>query len=701
MGKYMKRLAVCVLAAGVMTAPFDAAAEEADSGEEARIVIYHTNDVHGSLEGEDEGSIGLAVVAGLKSEDPDAILVDAGDATQGMPVASLTKGNDVIRLMNLAGYDLMSAGNHEFDFGTEAFLANAELAEFPILAANIYDADGGLLMEGVQDGNEGCHTVVERDGITVGFFGLTTAQTATATNPAGIEGLTFADEAETAKQEISHLKEEGAEVVIAVAHLGDETAGAPYTSAGLAEAMTGEYAGELDVIIDGHSHTVENDIVNDVLIVQTGSNLNAVGKLTVSVESDGSVHAQEELLDAEALSEAEPDSEVSAGLAEIQDFQNEMLSEKIGRTDTTLWAGSIGDLAPTRFVETNYGDLAADAYAQAGRAMLETVGTEEEKKLPVIAAENGGGIREAIRNGDITLGGLTTTFPFSNTLYMKLVTPSVLYEVMELSGSCLEGQDKETGMLLQTEVFGGFLQISGFKVVFDPAAETGNKVVSITLDGQDEPLERTDTTTQIMMVSNNYIMEGGNDYTMLADIPKYAEAGGELETIRSYIEEHLENGVLTGYAGTQGRISYSGGDYEPSGYTAVIRIIDEDGEVCAGQEVRYRVDGGKEQTGTTDEDGILKVPLSDGGHGIRVSDGESENEVYADNYAGIGLVEDEYRTIPELTVSVGEAAKQDESEEAGVQTESGGTDGENNILAGVLLLLAAAAVITALAKYKK
>ena len=84
-----------------------------------------------------------------------------------------------------------------------------------------------------------------------------------------------------------------------------------------------------------------------------------------------------------------------------------------------------------------------------------------------------------------------------------------------------------------------------------------------------------------------------------------------------------------------------------------------------------------------------------------MSDGESENEVYADNYAGIGLVEDEYRTIPELTVSVGEAAKQDESEEAGAQTESGGTDGENNILAGVLLLLAAAAVITALAKYKK
>ena len=103
----------------------------------SEVVIYHTNDTHGYLAGDGESIIGIDQVAGLKESTPDSILVDAGDATQGLPLASLTKGADIIELMNLAGYDLMTAGNHEFDFGTDQFLSNVKLADFPILAANI------------------------------------------------------------------------------------------------------------------------------------------------------------------------------------------------------------------------------------------------------------------------------------------------------------------------------------------------------------------------------------------------------------------------------------------------------------------------------------------------------------------------------------------------------------------------------------
>ena len=617
------------------------AAENTADGSSQEIVIYHTNDTHGYLQGDGESIIGIDLVAGLKKSAPDSILVDAGDATQGLPLASLTKGADVIRLMNLAGYDLMAAGNHEFDFGTDQFLANVQLADFPILAANIY-RDGSPLLQGAQEGNDGCHTIIERNGIQIGFFGLTTADTATSTNPAGIADLEFKDEIETAKEEIDHLEAEGADVIIAMCHMGDMDASC--TSADLAEAMTGEYQDKIDVIIDGHSHTIENEETNGILIVQTGSGLTGIGKLTLQIDGD-QVSAAEELLDLAALSDIAPDEAVAEELSQITDSQSDLLSETVGSSETTLWAGQVGVVAVTRLVETNYGDFTADAFRSAAETCIQTLGTDTD--LPVIAVENGGGIRAMAPNGEITTGDLISAFPFSNTIYLKKVTPAILYEVMEVSGTTLDGQDKDTGMLLQQTNSGGFLQISGFTVVFDPDGEEGQKVASITLDGQTEPLDRADTETEILMASNNYIMSGGNDYTMLGELPKYGEAGGELETVQAYLESCLKDGVLQGYAGTQDRIQMRSDGYEPKDYTASILITDEAGEPLAGQELSYRVDGGERENGSTDENGLLQITLSDGAHGVRLAD--TQQEIYIDNYSGFGITVDEFREQPVLT----------------------------------------------------
>src|SRR5699024_2426851 len=135
-------------------------------------------------------------------------------------------------------------------------------------------------------------------------------------------------------------------------------------------------------------------------------------------------------------------------------------------------------------VETNYGNLAADAFVASGTAMMEKLGDS----YPVIGVENGGGIRTAVYNGSITRGDLINTFPFANTLYMKLVTPQQLYVVMENSGSMIVSQEPETGMLTQQQISGSFLQISGFTVVYNTANDGESKVISITLDGQDTPL---------------------------------------------------------------------------------------------------------------------------------------------------------------------------------------------------------------------
>ena len=644
-----------------MTVSAQTAGNQEDGDAVQEVIIYHTNDTHGYLSGDGEEIVGIALAAGLKESTPNSILVDAGDATQGLPLASLTKGADVIELMNLAGYDLMTPGNHEFDFGTETFLSNAQKADFPVLAANIY-RNGSPLLKDVQEDSSGCHAVLEQNGVRIGFFGLTTADTASSTNPAGIKDLEFRDEIETAKTEINHLEEEGADVIVAMCHMGNMDASC--TSADLADAMTGEYQDKIDIIIDGHSHTVENEETNGILIVQTGSGMAGIGKLTLGVRGD-EISASEELLGPADLADIVPDAAVAERLKQIESSQSDLLGETVGTTETTLWAGQVGVVALTRLVETNYGDFTADAFRSAAETYLQTLGTDTD--LPVIAVENGGGIRAMSPNGDITMGDLISAFPFSNTIYLKKVTPAILYEVMEVSGTALDGQDKETGMLLQQTNSGGFLQISGFTTVFNPDGEEGQKVVSITLDGQTEPLDREDTTTEIMMASNNYIMSGGNDYTMLADLPKYGEAGGELETVQTYLESCMKDGVLQGYAGTGNRIQMRGDGYEPKDYTASVLIADQSGEPLAGQELSYRVDGGQRQNGITDENGILQITLSDGAHGVRLAD--TQQEIYVDNYSGFGITVDEFREQPVLTfLSDGSCDPVDE--ERGESTES-------------------------------
>lgn len=644
-----------------MTVSAQTAGNQEDGDAVQEVIIYHTNDTHGYLSGDGEEIVGIALAAGLKESTPNSILVDAGDATQGLPLASLTKGADVIELMNLAGYDLMTPGNHEFDFGTETFLSNAQKADFPVLAANIY-RNGSPLLKDVQEDSSGCHAVLEQNGVRIGFFGLTTADTASSTNPAGIKDLEFRDEIETAKTEINHLEKEGADVIVAMCHMGNMDASC--TSADLADAMTGEYQDKIDIIIDGHSHTVENEETNGILIVQTGSGMAGIGKLTLEVRGD-EVSASEELLGPADLADIVPDAAVAEWLKQIESSQSDLLGETVGTTETTLWAGQVGVVALTRLVETNYGDFTADAFRSAAETYLQTLGTDTD--LPVIAVENGGGIRAMSPNGDITMGDLISAFPFSNTIYLKKVTPAILYEVMEVSGTALDGQDKETGMLLQQTNSGGFLQISGFTTVFNPDGEEGQKVVSITLDGQTEPLDREDTTTEIMMASNNYIMSGGNGYTMLADLPKYGEAGGELETVQTYLESCMKDGVLQGYAGTGNRIQMRGDGYEPKDYTASVLIADQSGEPLAGQELSYRVDGGQRQNGITDENGILQITLSDGAHGVRLAD--TQQEIYVDNYSGFGITVDEFREQPVLTfLSDGSCDPVDE--ERGESTES-------------------------------
>ena len=615
-------------------------------GKDIKITILHTNDVHGSIVGSDS-SIGLDRVASIKKEaeleGENPILVDAGDATQGLPIASLTQGSDIIQLMNAAGYDLMAAGNHEFDYGTEIALENASLADFPVISANIYKDNAPLFQS---DDDNGCHVIIEKEGKKLGFFGLTTASTATATNPTGIQDLEFRDEIEAAKSEIDELEEAGCDVIIAVAHLGEYTT-VPCDSAALANAMTGEYQGDLDIIIDGHSHTKEDKVVNDVHIVQTGTGLTELGRITLDFSSDDTLTIEVNPISYEDAQAITPDSDISGKIDEINTSQQAMLAEEIGSVTNSMWGGYINYIAEARIVETNLGDFTADAFRDAAQNFIaDAEGMADYQDLPVIGVENGGGIRAFWSNGTLTKGDLVSAFPFSNTLMMKEITPSILYQILEQSVYSITGQSSETGML-EGEPFGGFLQVSGIRFSYSPSAETGSKVTAVYLTDSDTPLDRQDTSTRLILVSNNYIMSGGSDYDMLASLPLIGEIGGELETIENYVDTQISSGTVPlEFPMSQDRITIDG-DLSPDTFTATI-IVTKEGVPAADTEVSYYLDGTSEPIfASTDSEGKLIIEIPKGPHALTLS--KDQPQVYLNNYTGAGIIniEDE-RVYPSV-----------------------------------------------------
>ena len=636
--------------------------EQAFASQETRaekVVIFHTNDVHGHLQGDGSSAVGIDYVAALHASTLNSLLVDAGDATQGMPVVSLSKGASAIELMNAAGYDAMCLGNHEFDFGQEVLLTNAEAAEFPMLSANVVRKDSGdALLAGVGACGNGATAVLECAGRHIGVFGITTASTSHSTSPANVEGLQFEDEVETARRCIAELAAQGVDAIVALCHLGDGPVSC--RAVDLAAELEPEEAAKLCAIVDGHSHTVENIEVNGVLVVQTGCNLANVGKLTLAFDADGSVSAIEELLDPETVAQAvEPASEVTEVLAEVSAEQDALMAQVLFDTPTTLWAGWLSESAisaPTRAVETNLGDVVCDAFRAAAATYLEGEGLES---MPVVAVENGGGIREAFARGMVSMGNLVATFPFSNTVVLKKITPRVLRDLFEGSFFGMTGQDAQTGMLLQEAVSGGFLQMAGCDVVCDPNAEAGARVQAITLEGAAEPLDLADDETPLLLVSNSYVMSGGDSYAAVAGIDPMADLGGELEILQNYLVEltgddnDAESPSLPLYAGTLERLQLRGG-YEPAGWVAVVLLVDASGVALPGCAATLEVDASERFDVQSDENGLVYLDVSDGPHAVCLVAADGSDVVgpehYVNNYLGYGLVEDDLRSYPEIVV---------------------------------------------------
>lgn len=458
------------------------------------IKILHTNDIHGNVKDDGSSTIGLAKLATYveetKAAEDNVLVLDAGDLFQGLPFANLEKGESMIELANIIGYDAMTVGNHEFDFGADhLFNRLINKLNYPVLAANVYKGDERVL---------DAYIVKEIDGVKVGIFGMATEETAFKSHPDNTIGYKFTDMIEAAQETVKVLKEkEQAEVIIMLGHLGLYEGN--YTSDLVAKAVDG-----IDLIIDGHSHTElpEGLMVNDTLIVSTGTALSHVGEVELTVEEGKVTNKEAELLGYSDFSEVVPNETILKAIEKVEAAQKPMLERVVGKAAVDL----IGERTLVRRGETNLGQLAADA-------MLDLTGAQ-------IAITNGGGIRASIKAGDITMNDMITVFPYGNTTMVK-----------EIKGSDVKAA-LEHGVSEYPNEKGGFPHTAGITFTLNAYEEVGNRISDIKVNG--EPI---DFNKMYTVVTNDFMAAGGADYTMFTGYPIKAEYNTLMDTLLEYVEK--------------------------------------------------------------------------------------------------------------------------------------------------------------------
>ena len=405
------------------------------------IVILYTNDVHANITGGSSKAPTLTYeqVAWYRNnlQTPYSLLVDAGDAIQGEAISTLTHGEAIVEVMNAAGYDYATFGNHEFDYGMDQLLDTiVPAAKYQYLTCNFARLDGTAIA-GVKP-----YAIETFGSKKVAVIGISTPESFVKSTPTYFQDkdgnyiYTFAegnngqDLYDSVQKTIDAAKKDGADYVVAVAHLGIDESSEPWRSTDVIANTTG-----LDAVLDGHSHsTIPQEIVKskdgkDVILSSTGTKLNNLGKLTIS--ADGKITS--ELISAKDYTKK--DEHITEFITGITDKFSAELDKVVGKSEVDLPDSDENGKRLVRNSETALGDLAADAF----RIMMDAD----------IGIMNGGGLRAAIPAGDITLGTLFKVFPWGNLPCKVAVTGQTILDMLELGAS---KYPKENG---------GFLHVAG------------------------------------------------------------------------------------------------------------------------------------------------------------------------------------------------------------------------------------------------
>lgn len=503
-----------------------------------KLVIIHTNDTHGADVAVPGKSIGTAGVKQLVDDynaaGAEVILISAGDAIQGAPLVNLSEGQNAISFMNLAGYDVMVPGNHEFDFGYDNLKKLESQANFTILSSNILDKKSG---KPVFTENMIINTSVGE----IGIFGLTTPESLTKANPNKVASLNFLageDMYKNAQEQVDELKKAGADYIICMAHLGIDEGSKPNRSTDLIDNVKG-----IDIVIDGHSHSVLNgNEKDDTILVSTGTKLQYVGAIIIDKKK-----IQTRLISTSEYSKVE--KSVNNEINNVSKEIDEILSETFAKTEVFL----DGNKDPgVRTQETNLGDFAADAILWAAN---QSVGGGVDA-----AITNGGGIRESIKIGDVTMKDMKTVFPFGNTISTVKITGSQLIELLEAATYSTP-----------TSV-GAFPQVSGIEFTVDTTtpfvngeqfpgstyyapANPGSRIKNVKVNEKAIELNKVYT-----IATNDFLAAGGDTYYLLKNLESFNTYVALEDALVKYTTEVLDGVISTAMYG------------EPKGRTIVSKV---------------------------------------------------------------------------------------------------------------------------------
>ena len=467
------------------------------------ITILHTNDIHARVQStDDEGkTIGMDWLAGAiwaqKGADEDTLALDAGDTFHGLTLINLSRGSNMAMLMNLSGFDAMTPGNHDFNFGSQRLIELASILNFPVLSANLMDKDKTQYIFRP-------YKSYDFNGVKVAVIGLSTPETAYKTNPFNVKDVAFTDPIAAAQELMPKLRASH-DVVIGLMHMGLDKSSV-VTTEQLVKAVPG-----FDVIIDGHSHTTlpKGMKVGNTLICQTGRYGHALGKVELVVKDHKLRKAQASLLNRQGVEKLAktPDEGVVQALQEIN-MQVKMETE-------TVVAESPRELTAAREIvrtqESELGNLTADALRQATGAD--------------VAVVNGGNLRTSLPAGKITKGAVLDVFPFNNRVLTLAVDGKTLKSMLELSVQYLPA------------AFGGFLDVSGMTFTVDTKAPAGQRVSEVKVQGQ--PLAES---KNYMVAVNDFTAFGGDGYEML----KGAQLKGDFGSLEDIFVECLQKNGLQG-----------------------------------------------------------------------------------------------------------------------------------------------------------
>jgi len=505
------------------------------------LVILYTNDVHCAV---DEG-IGYAGLAAYKKQlemdGNHVLLADIGDAVQGAPIGTVSKGSIIIDIMNEIGYDVATLGNHEFDYGMPRFFELTQMANFPYVSANFTDLKTNKsVLEP--------YTILEVDGVKIAFVGITTPKTVTSSTPAYfqdengefvygfLQDGTGEGVYSAVQSAVDAARAEGAVYVIGLAHLGITADASPWTSSEVIQNTSG-----IDVMLDGHSHsTIESERIKNkagvwTLLSSTGTKLSSIGMLLITKSGNITTGLISDY--------TEKDESMDTFIKTAQAGFEEMLNTVVAKTDVDLTIMEPGtDVRIVRNAETNLGDLCADAYRTIGGAD--------------IAFVNGGGVRASIPAGDITLGQIITVHPFGNYLCVIEATGQEILDALEM------------GVRNMPEENGGFLQVSGVTFTIDVSVPTSvtldenglfvsvgdiRRVSNVLVNG--EPIDPAKTYT---LASHDYLIKNAGDgYTMFQDNVLLQDAIMlDNQVLINYITDYLGGVIGQDYAEPygQGRI---------------------------------------------------------------------------------------------------------------------------------------------------